>query len=327
MGIVVSAVALALVFRQVDVARTAQILGQATPGWLALTLAFLTADVLIRARRWQRLIAPIHPVGYRPMLGYLLIGYLASNILPARLGELVRSHYLGGREGISRTATLGTVVVERVVDTTMVVAIASVSILVLQVRGLIANAVLVGLAFAGLLIVGLAVGIAAHRLPGADRVRSLFGRWPRLTQLVGNLRGGLSVASRPRTVVEAVTLSALTWTAAVLAFAAAAQSLGIQLTTAQAALLASGVALATAIPAGPGNLGTFDLAAVTIAQAYGILAPSALALALLIHGAIVVVTSVGGAAALVRLGWGRASRRAGEPLPTESATETLPPAT
>ena len=55
------------------------------------------------------------------MLGYLLVGYLANNILPARLGELVRSHYLGDREGISRASALGTVVVERVVDTAVVV--------------------------------------------------------------------------------------------------------------------------------------------------------------------------------------------------------------
>ena len=59
------------------------------------------------------------------MFAYLAVGYAANNVLPARLGELVRSHYLGDREGISRTTTLGTVVVERVVDTGMVVAIAS----------------------------------------------------------------------------------------------------------------------------------------------------------------------------------------------------------
>ena len=64
-------------------------------------------------------------VRYPPMLEYLLVGYLANNVLPARLGELVRSHYLGDREGISRTTTLGTVVVERVVDFVVVVAIAS----------------------------------------------------------------------------------------------------------------------------------------------------------------------------------------------------------
>ena len=53
------------------------------------------------ALRWQRLVAPIGHVRYPAMLAYLLVGYLANNVLPARLGELVRSHYLGDREGLS----------------------------------------------------------------------------------------------------------------------------------------------------------------------------------------------------------------------------------
>ena len=56
----------------------------------------------------------------------------------------MRCHYLGDRRGISRSTTLGTIVVERVVDTVVVVAIASVAILVLSVRGIVASAVLAG---------------------------------------------------------------------------------------------------------------------------------------------------------------------------------------
>ena len=198
---------------------------------------------------------------------YLLIGYLANNVLPARLGELVRCHYLGDREGISRTTVLGTVVVERVVDTAVVVAIASVAILVLHVRGVVASAVLFGLAITALLVVVLAIGIAAHRLPGAERLaatrRALADA---CAELAGKLRDGLAVAGRPRTLAEALVLSLVAWSCTVVGFAAAGQALGVQLTTAEAALLASGVALATAIPSGPGNLGTFDLAAVAIAD-------------------------------------------------------------
>ena len=69
-------------------------------------LGGIVVDLLFRGLRWQRLLAPIHPVPYRRALGYLLIGYLANNLLPARLGELVRAHYLGDREGVSRTTTL-----------------------------------------------------------------------------------------------------------------------------------------------------------------------------------------------------------------------------
>ena len=56
----------------------------------------------------------------------------------------------------------------------------------------------------------------------------------------------------------------------VLAFAAAGQAVDVQPTIGQAALLAAGTNLATAIPAGPGYLGTFELAAVTIAASVGI---------------------------------------------------------
>ena len=75
------------------------------------------------------------------------------------------------------------------------------------------------------------------------------------------------------------------------------------MTTAQAALLAAGVALASAIPAGPSNLGTFDLAAVEIAATFGLNRETALALALIAHASILITTSLGGAVALVLLGW------------------------
>jgi len=165
-GIGISLVALALVIRQIDAASVAQVLSTAVPAWLGVMLLFQLIDIAVRGLRWERLLAPIHRVPYLRTLDYLLVGYLANNILPARLGELVRSHYLGDREGVSRTTTLGTVVVERVVDTTILVAIASLAILVLQVRGVVASAVLVVVGFRtlhlpplpGYLIAGVAIG-------------------------------------------------------------------------------------------------------------------------------------------------------------------------
>lgn len=302
-GAAISVIALWLVLRTVDLGRTLDVLRRAEVGWIGLMAAFLGADVLVRAIRWQRLLVPIGAVPYRRMLAYLLIGYLANNVLPARLGELVRSHYLGDREGLSRTTTLGTVVVERVVDFGVVVAIAAAAILVLSVRGIVASAVLVGIAFAALLVVAIAIGMAAHRLPGTDRVRAAVERWPRVGELARKMRSGLAVAGRPRTLVEALLLSVIAWGSTVLAFAAAGQAVGIELTIGQASLLAAGVALATAIPAGPANLGTFELAAVEIARAVGVDVHAAFAIALLVHAAIVVITSGGGAVALVRIGW------------------------
>lgn len=307
LGLAVSALALALVVRTVDLAAAADVLRTARIEWIALLVAFVVADVSLRALRWRVLLGPVGHVPYRTALGALLVGYLANNVLPARLGELVRSHVLGVRTGISRPTVLGTVVVERVVDTAVVVGIAAVAILVLSVRGIVASAVLAGLAVTALLVLVIAAATVADRLPGAARVAALVTRHTRVAVLLGRLRDGLAVARRPRTMVPAVVLSVASWGCTVLAFAAAAQAVGIEPTTGQAALLAAGTNLATAIPSAPGYVGTFELAAVTIAGSIAIPAAPALAFAVLLHAATLLLTSAAGATVLV-LGGGRSLR-------------------
>jgi glycosyltransferase 2 family protein len=304
-GVAISIAALAFVLGGTDLVETGNVLSRADLRWVALALVLYSFDLAFRALRWQRLLRPIARVRYRPMYAYLLVGYLANNILPARLGELVRSHYLGDREGISRAAALGTVVVERIVDLVAVVAIASVALLVLSVRGMVGNVVLVGAAVTGLFLIVLAIGIVAHRIPGLDGIRGVVERYPRVRDLARSLQDGLAVAARPRTVGEAIAVSGLSWTMAILAYAAVGQAIGIQLSMGQAALIASGVALASAVPAGPSNLGTFEFAAKELGKAVGIEEASALALGVLSHVAILVVTSIGGAIAFARLGWKR----------------------
>ena len=317
LGFAVSAIALVLVVGSVDLAAAWSTLKTAQPQWIVLMVAFIVADVLIRAVRWRVLLGPLtpdQPVPTGTTLASLLVGYLGNNVLPARLGEVVRAHDLGGRTTLSRSAILGTIVVERVVDTMVVVAIASVAILVLSVRGIVASAVLVGLALTALLVVGIAAGIAAHRLPGAARLAAFLRRWPRVRGALARLREGLAVASDLRAVGGAVLLTLACWSCTVLAFAAGAQSVGVEPTIGQAALLAAGINLATAIPAGPGYVGTFELAAVTIATSIGIHREAALAFTLLVHAATLLITSAGGAVVLVV---GRRERAAVEELSAE----------
>jgi uncharacterized protein (TIRG00374 family) len=299
LGIAISVVALALVVRSVDLGAAWEALRRADPRWLLLLAAFIAADVVMRGVRWRVLLRPVAAVPLRTTLGSLLVGYLANNVLPARLGEIVRSHDLGERTGISRSTILGTIVVERVVDTMVVVAIAAVAILVLSVRGVVASAVLVGAALTALLVLAIAVGMVAHRLPGADRMAAVVARRPRIHGALVRLRAGLAIASNLPTMVTAVALSIGSWSCTVLAFAAAAQAVGIEPTMGQAALLASGTNLSTAIPSAPGYVGTFELAAVTIAASIGIARESALAMAVLVHVTSLLITSAGGAIAFV----------------------------
>ena len=163
------------------------------------------------------------------------------------------------------------------------------------------SAVLLGLAFVALLVIVLGLGIAAHRLPGAARVTAIIERRPRLLELARRLREGLAVASQPRVVAVALAFSALAWTASIGTFLAAGQAVGVPLTIAQAALMTSGVALVTIVPAGPGFVGTFELTVVAIADSLGIPRDSAFALGLLVHLMILSTTSIGGVIALLAL--------------------------
>jgi len=298
-GLGVSAVAIVLVVRQVDIAAAWEVLQGALPVFVAATVACIVLDVTLRALRWRGLLVPLARLRLPTVAASLLVGYLANNILPARLGELIRSHHLGDRTGISRASVLGTVVVERVVDTGVLVAIASAAIIVLSVRGIVASAVLLGLAATGLLVAALALALVAHRLPYADRAIAAAERWPAMMRAASKLRGGLAVAGRPRTMAGAIGWSVVAWAATIVAFAAAGQAIGVELTWGQAALLAAGTSLVTAIPAGPGYVGTFELAAVEIAKAVGVPTDPAFALALLVHAAILGVTTVGGVAAFL----------------------------
>jgi uncharacterized protein (TIRG00374 family) len=302
LGIAISLIAGWILLRSVDVGAALEVLGTASPAWVAVMVLTVAIDVGARGARWQSLLAPIATVAYRRVLGYTYLGYLANNVLPARLGELLRSHALGEGEGISRTTVLGTVVVERVVDTVIVVGLAALAVVVLSVRGVMTSAVLLGAAFVALLLVGLGVAMALHRLPGADRITAYAARWPRVVELGRRLRDGLAVAARPRTLGAALAFSALAWTASILTFLAGGQAVGVELSLAQGALLASGVALATIVPSGPGYLGTFELTAVGIATLFGVDADSAFAMALLVHAMILGVTTVGGVIAALRLG-------------------------
>ena len=101
--------------------------------------------------------------------------------------------------------------------------------------------------------------------PGPTGSSRFAERRPRIAELGRRLQDGLAVARRPRTLGGAIALSVVAWGASLLAVAAAGQAIGLELTIGEAALLASGVALATAIPSAPGYLGTFELAFVTIA--------------------------------------------------------------
>lgn len=113
-GLAASAIALYLALRSVDLAAIGDAIAAASSAPLlgAVLLVFVT--MWLRSWRWQRLLPVAPPV--RRILPVLLVGYLGNAVLPARLGEAIRSYLLARREGLSSAGVFGTAILERIVD-------------------------------------------------------------------------------------------------------------------------------------------------------------------------------------------------------------------
>jgi len=72
--------------------------------------------VWFRTLRWQVLLRGIKVINVRTLFPIVVIGYMANNILPFRLGELVRGYYLKNKEEVSTATALSTIFIERIMD-------------------------------------------------------------------------------------------------------------------------------------------------------------------------------------------------------------------
>jgi hypothetical protein len=91
-------------------------------GWLAASVGITLFSYLIRACRWQVLLAPLKPIRLASLLGTTLVGFGAIYVL-GRAGELVRPLWLTRREQVPLTSSVATIIVERFFDTLMIIAL------------------------------------------------------------------------------------------------------------------------------------------------------------------------------------------------------------
>jgi uncharacterized protein (TIRG00374 family) len=104
-------------FRNTDLSKLYTSIRGANYWWMLLMFACLMVSHLFRAWRWRYLLNPIKPdIAFRNLFSGVMIGYFINNILP-RAGELVRPYSIGKLESIPKSAALGTIVVERIMDT------------------------------------------------------------------------------------------------------------------------------------------------------------------------------------------------------------------
>ena len=307
-GIAVSLIALAVVFGTVDVREAWQVIQTASLPLLLLALAVVATQIVVRGWRW-RVVLPPRPDGsavpIARTISPLLVGYLGNAILPARLGEPIRAAFIAKREQLDTMVSFGATMLERLID---VASLALIGFLAAVALGAETWIIVVGAAagFGGLIFLAVLVVVGLTRL--ADIGSALLARVG-LAQRTRRLQGwarsfavGVDRGRNPLRLSKAIVLSLVAWVLDAMIFYLVALALGIDIGFADAVLIGAVAVLATAIPAAPGYVGTFELAATATAVALGVPRPEALALAIIVHLITVVPVAIAGAGALIATG-------------------------
>ena len=116
LSVAFSAILLALFVFTADPRRMFDEIRSANYWYMLPAVGVYLASVYFRTWRWTVMLRHIKRIGIRRLYPVVVIGYMANNLLPMRLGELVRSYYAGEREGINKTSALATIVSERMFD-------------------------------------------------------------------------------------------------------------------------------------------------------------------------------------------------------------------
>lgn len=115
-GLSISAVFVYLAIRKVDFHEMWLALQRADYWWLIPGIIFMFISLLVRAYRWRYFVSPIRKVKFKKLFAAMMIGYMANNVFPLRLGEIMRALAIGRSARISRTSAFATIIVERIID-------------------------------------------------------------------------------------------------------------------------------------------------------------------------------------------------------------------
>ena len=300
LAVVVSLLFLWLALRNFQYAEFQVAVRQMNPWFFLPGVLVYFASMFLRALRWQRMLRPIKPMAFGNVFRYIILGYMANNLLPARLGEVIRAYVTGKREGVSRSASFASVVLERLFDGSTVVLILVVLLFFfarldhgwLWYTANISLAVFLGgLCFLFLLVYKrtLALRILQGLLRPLPCVVS-----DKLLSIVRKFMTGLDLLRSPLDFLLSFGLSFVIWGVEALVYALFFQAFGLELPFAAALVTLVVVNLSAMIPSTPGLIGVFQFACVQSLGLYGVAAGKALAFSVALHATqIVPVTLLG----------------------------------
>ncbi len=295
------------VLRSADLGRVGDAVASARFDLIGLAVMAMVATYLARAVRWCYLLEPLGRVRLGVALRATIMGFAATAILPGRVGEVLRPYLLARREELSVSAAIGTVVLERLLDLAVILAIFGLAVVVFEPHGGVGESGLLPALYAGAAVAaGFALGTlglacVAAMSPasvgrGVARVTAVLpaGLSQRLAQLSHSFSEGFGVMRRPGPLVWAMVWTVIIWVSITAGLWFVSVAFGISMSPAGAGivlvLIVMGVAVPT--PAGVGGYhAAFQVGATTLFAAS---AESAVGAGLVAHAISFVPVTIAG---------------------------------
>jgi uncharacterized protein (TIRG00374 family) len=302
LGLGISGLLAYLLLGRLDRASLGTAIASADPRPLLPAVALYFVAVWVRSVRW-RLLLPRGRVSGLALFRALILGFTVNNLLPLRMGEVVRAYLLNRWCGVRYGPAIASLLVERVLDGLALAVILLAALPFVPAPG---DLVQVGRLVGALFCVAAAVlALIAWR---TNEVRALAGWLARplparvgalADRLVTGFAAGLGLVRGWRRLGSLFILSLLAWAFELSLYYLV--MLGFPLPASFALALVAGAAanFATLVPSSPGYIGTFETALVGVLQQVPGVAPVvATAYALVVHAAVLVPVVLAGAVVL-----------------------------
>lgn len=314
LGVLISALFIWLALRGLRLDEFWSAVKQANYWWLLPGVAVYFVGVWVRAWRWHYLLDPIKKIPTKTMFPITAIGYMGNNIYPARAGEVLRAVVLKRKEAVPISASLATIIVERIFDGVVMLAFVFVNLSELArltgASGFVGNIQQVAIIGTGVFIGALLLFLLAAMYP---QVTAKVGNWiverfiperlrPKTIGIMHKFLDGLASLRSPFNVLMVFFTSVIIWLLETGKYWFVMHAFNFSVSFFALMLMNGIVNLATTIPSAPGYIGTFDAPGIAVLSAYGVEQATAAGYTLVLHVALWLPITLLGAYYLAREG-------------------------
>jgi len=291
-GVPIGLVFLWLAVRDADLELVRQSLQEADVGLVVLAVVAFSAVYGFQSVRWRR-IASTRQVRLARFYEMTVSGVACNNVLPGRIGDLLRARWLGLEARMPAGRAFGTVILDRACDLVVLV-----GLLVIGIAAVASPEWLVRLAAGGaFVLVALGAILLFSRAYIGKRERGRRSRGL-VRRLVRDTVETLAEPLGRRRPVVWLGLSLGAWVMWAIAAGLVARSLSIDLSVTDALFVAAVLNLGSAVPSSPGYVGTYEWLGVASLGLLGVPHEPALAFTILLHASWYVPTTLAGGTAL-----------------------------